>query len=177
MGDARTGMEPRPYLLEGAAIGAVALVLGLAHLGLRADLAWVADPPAPDAASCAPEALPAVHLLPRISATELRNALDDAPQVTVVDARSEIAYAAGHIPGAVSLPADQADLILGVQSVPIPSQGRVVTYCDAARCESAEALGLKLQASLGCEQVEVLEGGWAQWLTERGPVAKGADDA
>lgn len=159
----------RTYLSQAAVIAAVATALGLLHLGLRSELDWIAEPPAADAASCAPDTLPEIHLVDRISVQEVQAKLGQSG-VTIVDARSVAAYGAGHIPGAMNLPADQAEVILGVQSVPIPPDDLVITYCDGGRCEMSESLGLMLKDRAGCERVRVLDGGWAEWLRQAGPV-------
>ncbi len=159
----------RTYLSQAAILAALATVLGLLHLGLRPELGWIAEPPAADAASCAPAELPEIHRVDRISVDELRDALGQ-PGVTIVDARSVAAFGAGHIPGAMNLPADQAEVILGVQSVPIPPDDLVITYCDGGRCEMSESLGLMLKDRAGCRRVRVLEGGWAEWLRRDGPI-------
>ncbi len=45
-----------------------------------------------------------------ISARELRAMLDRREDLVLVDARDEVWYRAGHIPGAVSIPAEDAPL-------------------------------------------------------------------
>lgn len=170
----------RPQLVQAAQqaglIAGIAVVLGVGHLAVRAPLPFVAEPPPPDAASCAPDELPQVHAVDRISVAEVRELLGQ-PGVRIVDARSIPAFEAGHIPGAMSLPADQADLILGVQSVPIAPDDLVITYCDGGRCEVSESLGLMLKDRAGCRRVRVLDGGWAQWLSQKAPVENASTEA
>jgi len=162
----------RTYASQAAIIAGAATVLGLLHLAVRPELPFVAEAPGPDAASCAPEQLIDQPRVDRISVDEVRDQIG-APGVSIVDARSAAAFNAGHIPGAMNLPADQAEVILGVQSIPIAPDDLVITYCDGGRCEMSESLGLMLEDRAGCRRVRVLEGGWAEWLRQRAPVEGG----
>ncbi|HSB71030.1 MAG TPA: rhodanese-like domain-containing protein [Candidatus Methylomirabilis sp.] len=74
-----------------------------------------------------------------ISARELKARLDMREDLVLVDARDEVWYRAGHIPGAISIPAEDAPLaavnmhrpkrLLHPERLP-PDRGRlVVFYC------------------------------------------------
>jgi rhodanese-related sulfurtransferase len=150
-------------ILVGLSVG-----LGLLHLAVRSDLAWIGEPPE-TACGSADEAAQSVE---RISAQEAMTLVGD-PTVTFVDARSVDSYLAGHIPGAMSLPADEAAGVLEVQSVPIPPENLVVTYCDGGTCEQSEYLGILLEDRAGCEQVKVMADGWVAWTSAEAPVETG----
>jgi rhodanese-related sulfurtransferase len=62
----------------------------------------------------------------RISYDEFRKLYDSA-KVLVLDVRGDIAYRAGHIPGAISVPLDQLD-----KKIPdLKNENRpIVTYCS-----------------------------------------------
>ena len=63
--------------------------------------------------------------VPRISLADLKKAVD-AKSVLVVDVRDAVSYAAGHIPGAVSVPlADIKAKAAGWKA----SRKPIVTYC------------------------------------------------
>lgn len=144
--------------------------LGLAHLGVREDMAWVAAPTGPRAEACSvDEEAPLVQRI----AVEEAVALVGQPGVSFVDARASDAFVTAHIPGAMSLPAGEAAGILEVQSVPIPPDDLVITYCDTRACERAEYLGLLLRDRAGCQQVRVLAGGWKAWLEADATVETG----
>lgn len=74
-----------------------------------------------------------------ISATELKERLDRRETLTLVDARDEAWYRAGHIPGAISIPAEDAPLsALDVtrpkrprfpERLPADRGGLLVFYC------------------------------------------------
>jgi 3-mercaptopyruvate sulfurtransferase SseA len=155
-------------LLTGISAG-----LGLTHLGLRSDMDWVAQPTGPRAEACSVDE--EAPLVQRIAVEDAIRMVGE-PGVSFVDARAADAFVAGHIPGAMSLPAAEAAGILEVQSVPIPPDDLVITYCDTRACERAEYLGLLLRDRAGCQQVRVLAGGWKAWLDAAAPVDGGASD-
>ncbi len=166
-------MFDRSDLRDLALFVGVAGALGLLTIAVRPDLAWVADPPDPSDASCAieggfEEAAPE-PLMPRISVDEAKAAHEQGT-ATFVDARGAAAFEVGHVPGAIHLPADEAAVILGVQSVPLPPDGLVITYCDGADCQLSEALGMLLEENGVCQQVRVLEGGFPAWTAAGGEV-------
>ncbi|GEM_PF-1639543 len=151
----------------------VCLLGGLALLAVS-DLPWVADPREDDqlcAAEELPEAAPA-HV-PHVSVAEARTLVTD-PGVTFVDARPAAAYEYAHIPGALSLPADDAEGLLDLQSLPIPADSQVVTYCEGVTCERSTYLGALLAERGVCRQVRVLEGGWQAWVLVDGATVSGA---
>jgi len=79
----------------------------------------------------------------------------------VVDARSSDAYAAGHVPGAVSLPHPTIDA--ATASV-LPGDRLVVTYCAGPHCNAATQAAARL-AGLGFAVKEML-GGFDYWVRE-----------
>ena len=83
----------------------------------------------------------------------------------VVDARAELFWRVGHLPGALSLPRGVfengyrrlvAEGALGDKSVP------VVVYCSGPSCGDAEAVARGL-LRLGHVDVRVFRGGWGEW--------------
>lgn len=156
------------------AVIAVSVLGGLLVLVAHPDLTLVAPPPNDADATCGAEEIPLVAaLVERVSVEEAR-ALLDHPGVTFVDARPGNYYVAAHIPGAVNLPAADAEGLLDMQSLPIPPEGQVITYCDGGTCEQSEHLSVILRARDVCQQVRVLEGGWQAWVAEQAPTVAGA---
>jgi rhodanese-related sulfurtransferase len=142
---------------------ALSLGLGLASLGVRADVPWIAAEPEPAPTSCVLEDDEAwAPSMPHLGIDEVARRLETG-HLTVVDARPAEAFARGHIPGAISLPSAEAEALLGVQTLPIPPGDLVVTYGDADGFD-AETVGRLLDVSAGCSQVHVLEGGWSAWV-------------
>ena len=143
---------------------------GLVFIAAHPGLDLIAAPPDPGDATCGTEEIPLVApVVERISVEEAQALLGQA-QVTFVDARPSYHYTAAHIPGAMNLPAEDAEGLLELQSLPIPPDGQVITYCDGGSCEQSEYLGMLLRERDVCQQVRVLEGGWQAWVAAEAPI-------
>ncbi len=152
-------------------LGTAAAVLGVVSLAIRLDVPWTPPPPDPAAAVCEIDE-PVEGVAPaiaRIPVTQLQSRIASG-DVVLVDARPSEDYAAGHIPGAISLPADEVDALFASQSLPIPVDRDVVTYCARADAGDAEHVGRVLDSTVGCPRIHVLAGGWDAWLGADGPV-------
>ena len=80
-----------------------------------------------------------------------------------VDARSEAAFAKGHVAGA--LPLDEArwnELIPPFLDAWYPAR-LVVVYGDPKSPRASRAVALRLRESLQIKNVRVLEGDWQRW--------------
>lgn len=102
-----------------------------------------------------------------VTRQELADLLDDG-DVTVLDVRPPEEYAAGHIPGARSLPFEE----LSASMEALRDGRRIVAYCRGAYCVLAhDAVRL-----LGGEGIPAsrLEDGMLEWRTHGHPVAVGA---
>lgn len=108
-----------------------------------------------------PDMLEAVHsadLLDRVRAGE----------VTVLDVRPPDEYAAGHIPGAISMPVDEIER----RVAELPADGEIVAYCRGPYCiyavravEALRRLGFRARR---------LEDGVPDWTSRGLPVVVGA---
>lgn len=90
----------------------------------------------------------------------------DREDLLWVDARSETSFREGSIPGAVLV--NEGDWEAGVErflEVWEPDL-TVVVYCDSEACGASEAVAARLREELGIERVEVLKGGWREWLEQ-----------
>lgn len=129
-----------------------------------------------------PDSLPLVYA--QKSAVQLDNAtgeigIKDAAVLFVskravfVDARDAESYAAGHIQGAVSLPA--FDFSQKLPAVRPALEGQtVICYCDGEGCNLSHDVADWLKNS-GFKNVFVLKNGWTLWQTENLPVGTGMD--
>ena len=81
---------------------------------------------------------------------------------TLLDVRSRAAYAAGHIPGAVSLPYAE------ISEETLRRDGLIVVYCWGPGCNAAQHAGARI-AALGRPVKEML-GGWEYYVREGWPV-------
>lgn len=87
----------------------------------------------------------------------------------IVDARSAEAYAAGHVPGALSLPHATID---GTTTAGLSREDVHVVYCWSPGCNAGDKGAAKL-AALGF-RVKLMIGGWEQWQAEIGTTESGA---
>lgn len=99
--------------------------------------------------------------------------LFDAGALVIVDARESGEYAAGHIPGAVNLPFDEA--ITDPTRLEALRAGKpIVTYCGGGSCEQSLNLADEL-VQIGHRKVLVYMGGFPQWEAAGYPVQQGSD--
>ncbi len=127
---------------------------------------------------------PAAAAGPLVSTEELAGLLGN-PDVKVVDARSPEDYAAGHIPGALSLfvrrlqyvergtpeilvPVEQAESVLGALGI---TPAHTIIVYDETIWEPAARVFWTLEL-LGHPKVHVLNGGLSKWIKEGRPVGK-----
>jgi rhodanese-related sulfurtransferase len=102
--------------------------------------------------------------VPSISVQEAPGWLD-AHHAAVLDVREPAEYAAGHVPGAVSVP--QADLALRLDE--LPSQRDVLVVCHSGARSLRSARFLK---AVGYDRVTNLEGGTQAWMQAGHPVER-----
>lgn len=122
----------------------------------------------------------AAHLLRRLGfetdCADVHAALQNAgrvgraPDFVLLDVRGRAAYAAGHVPGAVSLPHRD---ITAARMAAWPEGTVFVTYCAGPHCNGADRGALRL-ATLGLA-VKTMPGGITGWLDEGLPLAAGRE--
>jgi len=101
--------------------------------------------------------------LERIGRDELLQRLDSG-EVVVIDVRPEVEYAAGHLPGAISVPPDQLERYLDQ----LPEDRDIVAYCRGPYCVYADDAIRALQAR-GRGAKRLVEG-LPEWRRAGGPV-------
>jgi rhodanese-related sulfurtransferase len=87
-----------------------------------------------------------------------------ASDFVLVDCRSAEAFAAGHLPGAISLPHRTIDAAAAAALQP----GLVVTYCWGPACNAAVKGAARLTRL--SRQVKEMLGGYDYWIREGHPV-------
>jgi rhodanese-related sulfurtransferase len=92
----------------------------------------------------------------------------DDPDFVLIDARSPARYAAGHLPGAISLPHATIDR----EAVDALPDAPLVAYCEGPSCNGATRAAERL-AALGRPVKEML-GGWEYWVREGHAAEDGA---
>ncbi len=95
---------------------------------------------------------------------QLREQLDNKEQITVIDIRLPSQYRAGHIPGAINIPASV------IKNKHLANFGKVVLYGSGLGRENVEQIAADLRSNPGTE-VDVLVGGYAAWLDAGGVYA------
>ena len=128
------------------------------------------DPLAVPASVSLPE-IPAVGRPVQIELGALRQYFE-ARGAVIVDAREAWEFEEGHIPGALSLPYDEAATD-PARLESLDTAGRpIITYCGGGSCE----LSLNLADELiyaGHPQVAVFMGGFPEWIADGLPVEAG----
>jgi rhodanese-related sulfurtransferase len=120
-----------------------------------------------DAEQAARSYLGDVGALEPVARDELVRRLQDG-HVLVLDVRPEGEYAAGHIPGAVSMPHDQ----LAARLAELPQGADIVAYCRGRYCVFAPD-AVRLLRARGFS-ARPLEGGLPDWRHAGLPVNTGA---
>ena len=89
-----------------------------------------------------------------IDSWDLKVSLETGDEVVVVDARSEDAYHAEHIPSAINIP----HRLMSVESTKhLSKSALVITYCDGIGCNASTKGALKM-LDLGFRVKELLGG-------------------
>jgi len=92
-----------------------------------------------------------------VTREELARRLEDGDDLVVLDVRPAAEYAAGHVPGAVSIPVGE----LRRRLAELPADREVVAYCRGPYCAFAhEAVGLLREEGLAARR---LEDGLPEW--------------
>jgi glyoxylase-like metal-dependent hydrolase (beta-lactamase superfamily II)/rhodanese-related sulfurtransferase len=108
-----------------------------------------------------------VERLTMISVAQLADRMQDE-EITVVDVRGERDFAAGHIPGSVSIP--YADLMDRLHE--LPRRGPIATVCSVGK-RSGLAASILQREGFG-ELLHVAPGGVGTWLKQRAAFAPSA---
>jgi rhodanese-related sulfurtransferase len=93
----------------------------------------------------------------------------NAGRALFIDARSPEDFSAGHIEGALNLPALDFENRVAQFFEQVDPDFELITYCDGPDCPLAKDLSEYLMES-GFEHVSFLLDGWGQWKSEKLPV-------
>jgi thiosulfate/3-mercaptopyruvate sulfurtransferase len=114
-----------------------------------------------------------------VSADSLQASLNSAGLV-IIDARSPVAYGAGHIPGAINMQhsaywtkgsglKDTADNAAQLGAAGITPDSKIVIYDNTTDSWGAAGRLFWMLEYLGCSDVHILNGGWDKWATDSRP--------
>jgi len=137
-------------LLQAALLVIVGVLAGAVFNTVRHEgLSWSGRAPAPGAEG----AVPAVSAA--VAWREYQKGL-----VQFIDARSAGEYEAGHLPGALNLPVEQAGEL--ADGMKIPAGRTAVIYCSDPACPKSAQLA-SLLSKRGLTGLKVMPEGWAGW--------------
>jgi len=104
-----------------------------------------------------------------INDVHLGKKIFDEGQTVFVDARAPDRYMAGHIKGAVLLPARQRDDFLEEFIAQYDPATPIVTYCSGRECDDSHELA-RFLAEMGYTDVRVMVDGYPGWEKEGYPI-------
>lgn len=93
-----------------------------------------------------------------LSVSELKQQMQDGKAPIIIDVRDEDEYLAGHIPGAIMVPAKQMEHHLDMMEQ--YRKEDIVLYCQSGRRASAAATVLE---NAGFKNVKLLQGDYPGW--------------
>lgn len=94
-------------------------------------------------------------------------------EALILDARPEVFYQLGHVPGAISLPREDFEARYGVLRAELERNKarRIVVYCSDLDCEDSEMVAEGL-LKLSYPSVFLFNGGWSAWTEAHLPEEK-----
>lgn len=101
-------------------------------------------------------------------------ARQEEPGVLIIDARSPEEFAAGHIPGAVNLPAADLDRLSRALEARLRAATFLICYCDSLACDDGARLCALLSAA-GYSEVALMFEGWQGWQQAGYPTSSGQE--
>ena len=84
-------------------------------------------------------------------------------QCTLVDVRPKNQFDEGHLPGAVSLPIEVFDQMIGDFFVEYSLETCLIVYCAGRECLDSHRLAHNLE-SFGFADIRVFSGGFVEWM-------------
>jgi len=144
------------------AIEFVRVALLSSALGLGLSLGWLpSGPVSPLKSEWSVRSLSSVEGSPVLSTKDVKELVSRKGAV-IVDARLPDDFAAGHIDGAVNIPARASgEMRHSVMSL-IPPGAKIVVYCEDSDCPYSEEVSRLLRLD-GYSDVEIYTDGWLGW--------------
>ncbi|MGH7573052.1 MAG: rhodanese-like domain-containing protein [Gemmatimonadota bacterium] len=106
-----------------------------------------------------------------ITRDELKTALDEGRDLTIVESLAPQSYEQAHLPGAINVPREQVRE-LAPRLLP-DKDAEIVVYCANTECQSSIQTAQALEG-LGYTDVKDYEAGKADWIEAGLPVETGA---
>lgn len=99
-------------------------------------------------------------LLPKVSAGDI-DKISGCDKV-IIDARQTSDYEAGHIKGAINIPAELSTDARNAKLAKLKKDCRLIIYCQSAGCGFAEKVAVNLMDD-GFKNISIYKGGWIDW--------------
>jgi rhodanese-related sulfurtransferase len=112
------------------------------------------------------EKYPGIRL---ITLAETEDLFASGSEAVFVDSRSRREFAAGHIPGALTIPLEENRESLPEGVLAYPPDQTLVVYCEGGDCQTSLALA-RLIHDRGFRDIRIFTGGWAEWAASGLPV-------
>ena len=96
--------------------------------------------------------------MPSIAPTDLADRLQRKHRIVLLDVRSRLEFAGGHIPGAVNLPV--TEIGSRIAEVPAQANDELIVYCGHGPRAWLAAASLRRH---GFRRITYLRGHWAGW--------------
>jgi rhodanese-related sulfurtransferase len=155
--------------LGGALIGALAIVLASAALGILVN--HFSSHGIPIIAKGGQ--LPLPPGIEAMTVAQARAALD-AKSALFLDARIADEYPKSHLPGALSLPPESFNEKYPDLAERVEAAGTVIIYCESPECGDSILVAERLR-EVFAGKVYVVEGGWGAWVAAGYPVTTGSE--
>ena len=165
--------RPRGTLREAVGIVCLGIVIGVIVNALSPrGIPWVGD--FSRGAALANRSAEELKELPAvIELADLKTALAEGDSLLVLlDARAPDAYAAGHLPGALNLPAESLDASYPPLKAKLTASNRIIVYCDGGDCELSHDLANALK-DFGHTRIQLFAGGVNAWMENGGTLTTG----
>ena len=164
--------------LTGALLGALALVVGSAALGLAVNHfspRGIPILPPPAEAQRDGPALPQFPMPPGVTAmtAEEAHAAFTNGSALFLDARDPQEYAESHIPGALNLPPQDFETVFPDLYDQVESAPSLIVYCQGVECGDAVEVAERL-VEIVSQPISVLEPGWRSWREAGYPATEGS---
>ena len=108
----------------------------------------------------------------RVTLDEAKRAFDRKDAV-FIDTRSPDAYAAGHIPGALSIPVLSFELRIRHVLGDLPKDTWIIAYCGGRSCRNSFFFVRLMIEDLGYTRTQAFYEGWNAWFWANYPITKG----
>jgi len=110
-----------------------------------------------------------------INDVEIMKTILDQKGCLVVDVRSRDSYIEGHLPGALGLPLNEFDQIIGDFIEKTPAEAKIILYCSGRECTDSHTFAQRLN-EFGYVNVSVFPGGVTEWQERGFLVEKGINN-